>query len=429
MNMTTIILLFVVLLLNQDLPRPAGWSAEHNWGWEGNGVTVLFKFFESATKKYVRCEMYQGKDQIVLAHDAVSLESLGTGPTQVKFCAKDEATFAVFLCLNSIGPVELREFSVAERKELKIPPYIFEASDTPDGLMPNGRGNAYFEPARMLKGLIRPDGIAFEWKRKPGRDLEIEMTAVEREGERWLVTMKVGKDKHVFYRADREAFWHLQMDDEKDWLAKDPVLCGSTKITIDGEEKTVQLWNQIAERQNVEQQLASYKIPDINFTWVDIVDADGSTRRIWEAPADDFTFGTVPESGFLACYIEKNRRIAFAFCDRFGPAEYYEADEKLDLPKSNVIPRTQMYIQRTDGIGSWPAIPRFGRNMIGDLAYMAFHKPDEAPRIQLLTLSRVEDRMRLEVAFQEQKVVFDLAENAPQWQQRADLLRPLDKEK
>lgn len=390
---------------------PEGRSSEPLWRWENSGYQVTVRFSENGGMRSLRYGLMRANDSFLLAEEVLPPSLPAVVPSEILFAAKDDTTFAVFQFSTSDGSVSLLEFSVSGLKQLPIP-----TSDLPEYYSQSGRGNAFFFPLSMLKNTrhIRSD---------------LTLTSVQRIKERWLVTMKIGKEQHVFYRADREALWHLQMDDEKDWLAKDPVLCGSRKITIDGEEKTVQLWNQIAERQNVEQQLASYKIPDINFTWVDIVDADGSTRRIWEAPADDVTFGTVPESGFLACFIEQNRRIAFAFCDRFGPAEYYEADEKLDLPKSNVIPRTQMYIQRTDGIGSWPAIPRFGRNMIGDLAYMAFHKPDETSRIQLLTLSRVDDRMRLEVGFQEQKVVFDLADDAPQWQQRADLLRPLNQEK
>lgn len=429
--MRTIIFLSAILILQLDPQRARGGSKETVWGWEGNGVTVLFKFFDSSTTRYVRCEMFQGKEKFVLAHDPLPLSGAGdTGPSQVQFCAKDATTFAIFSYNDSYGTVWVREFSIPEQRELKIATDFFEAvgySLSAESQMVHTRGNVIFPPTGLLRKDYYPERGMFDFAlRKPGIDVEMEMMSVKREGERWFVTMKIDKQLLVYYRADREAFWHLQMDDANDWLAQDPVLCGTATVTIDGEETTVQLWNQIAVRQNVEQQLARYKIPDVNFTWLDLVNADGSARRIWDAPDDELTFGAKENCGLIACYDPFKKQIAFAFQDRFHAIEYYEASIGQDLPKTSVLSRTQSYIQRTDGRGASPGAARYGRHMFDHLSGVAMAQPESQPLV-LLSLTPLSDRMRCEATVDEMVIILELKDGAEQWEYRLDLFRRIER--
>lgn len=387
--------------------QASGGKNDRQWQWNGLGGVVTVNFSEGTDKSLVQYNMEFDKERILLASDSMPPLSVFPGicPMQVMFAEKDCSTFAVFT-LTRLNTVSLQEFSVPERKRTYIP-----ASDRVSLEEDGARGNAFFYPT----------GLA-----KCEKSCPVKFTSIRREGERWLVTMKIGANDRIFYRADREALWHVQMDDEKDWLAKDPVMCGSAIVTIDGEERTVQLWNQIAVRQNVEQQLARYKIPDVNFTWLDLVNADGSARRIWDAPDDELTFGAKENCGLIACYDPFKKQIAFAFQDRFHAIEYYEASIGQDLPKTSVLSRTQSYIQRTDGRGASPGAARYGRHMFDHLSGVAMAQPESQPLV-LLSLTPLSDRMRCEATVDEMVIILELKDGAEQWEYRLDLFRRIER--
>ncbi len=406
--------LFVITAAQLSIPLAAKHSAtsqnENVWEWEHSGFRVYAKLVQRAPDWYIRYEIRKGSQIHLLTEDPILTPLPRRQPADLIFATNGDSVFAIFQYCMSDGAVYMREFSVQKLKPLRF--HNFSSHEK--AFLEAGRGNGMFFPLHMLTA-----------KEHSRRDVVI--AAARRVQNRWLVTMKVGADEHVFYRADREATWHLQMDDEKDWLAKDPVLCGSTKVTIDGEEKTLQLWNQIAVRQNIEQQIASYKIPDINFMWVDLVNADGSTRRIWDAPDDELTFGTIPDSGFIACFDESKSQIAFAFRDRFKAIEYYDASAGQNLPKTDVLSRTQSYIQRTDGRGAWPGPERYGRNMFDHLSSVSMAQPEVRP-LELLKLIPLADRMQLEATVNDIVYVLEIKDGEQEWQYRRDLIRPVDED-
>jgi hypothetical protein len=114
--MMAIILLILSLLYPQDASenvRRDGAGKENVWDWKGNGVTVLVKYIEIDSKKYLHYEMHQGQEQTVLAHAELRHSS---APTHVKFCAKDQTSFAIFFYDDLTGGVALQEYSIAEKK-------------------------------------------------------------------------------------------------------------------------------------------------------------------------------------------------------------------------------------------------------------------------------------------------------------------------
>ena len=114
--MMAIILLILSLLYPQDASenvRRDGAGKENVWDWKGNGVTVLVKYIEIDSKKYLHYEMHQGQEQTVLAHAELRHSS---APTHVKFCAKDQTSFAIFFYDDLTGGVALQEYLIAEKK-------------------------------------------------------------------------------------------------------------------------------------------------------------------------------------------------------------------------------------------------------------------------------------------------------------------------